>query len=523
MMMPFAPLSSNGSNPCQGLNVYNQNRGALAPDQYLASVVVVGLFDMLCLLLVLVTQWKKKQLLELEGRKSSITIMHIVALATGFTLFGLRNGNVTIACQSHGSLLILYISLSFTAYIIRALREWNRVEFSKMAIRYDAGINENFEDNMSTSDGGHSAALSADTQSGLLKILLILWSIRHSEDQVHPAISGSINPIKASSKADSEGIARKLRLYSYLEKPRAVFYLFVILFAPGFISLIPVFFSAELYRKQDENGQGCKNCDIFLELWIIITLLGSWYSLILLRCVMRMNGKPDPFQNMQEIKQTMVFCGGIHVIFWILQLADPGDIAYYRVFQWSWLHQSAMMIALFLLGILPLVRIRKQMVHVMHSRIANGSLSLRGSHLSSTSLDNVFSNPEVAEKFERFAETRFASESFRFLVDVASWKGIYSEKAPELVRKKARLLYYRYVFPGSLLEINIDDKAKADARNQILDDKGAMRESIPITAFDEALREIKAMLETGLWREFVYTQQLDLSGARGTQALVSVL
>ena len=516
MVVP-APLSSNASEPCEALEAYNDNRPPVSNEfiklhwGFLYAFLAVGV------MLIVITQIKYKAL-ERSGRSANVTGVHIVALMCGFAPFTWRLAEFRIGCQLHGFLLIMHVALSFTAYILRALREWNRAEFAHLAVRFDRNLVTNNNDDAKSEQGtvsAHSELDVADKRNAVYKALLILWDLFTTSGQSGNAQHTGKSVENASSISNHDKAEERLRLYSFLDRKYAAGILFLVLFVPGFLALIPLYMTASILNSRGSNGQGCMNCDIFLELWIIITVMGVLYSCVLLRAMWRLRGKPDPYGNAKEIKHVMMICGPLHVFAWVLFAIDPNNVDYDRAFRWTWIQMIAIVIALILVAVVPLIKaVRKPLYRSNSLSSLSSSAMSRETVLGMVGrLDDIIEKPEVAARFEKFAEERFAAESFRFICDVTHWRKMHMSKSNEMIRKKAKIIYERYIAPDALLEVNIDANTKLETKKNLFDETtGELRAVVPVDAFDVALKETKKMVEYGTWFDFLNDEERRLGG-----------
>jgi hypothetical protein len=257
---------------------------------------------------------------------------------------------------------------------------------------------------------------------------------------------------------------------------------------PPFVALFIAIISIPVYRS------ACVNCPIGLEFFLTLNLSPSITTFFITNLlVMGFKYKNDEQQVMQEMVLTMIFAPWWTFIGYGLEVGDPNQLSYNRIFSWEIL---VILGPFFFWFILVGLQIYKALVFrrakAEHRRQRPESTN------SSDLLEMLNKDEEFKRDFLAFASTRYTMESMNFLLDISSYKRYYEERSVEWRRAKARKLIEMYIQLNSQQEINISAKVR-DAILRVKLDEVSIK---LFELFDPAFHEILDMVRTGIFIDF---------------------
>ena len=118
---------------------------------------------------------------------------------------------------------------------------------------------------------------------------------------------------------------------------------------------------------------------------------------------------------------------------------------------------------------------------------------------SSHSLDEILVNPIKAEAFEQHLVRELGIESLLFIRDAGNWKAKYYDIAPSARKARAKKMFATYIAANGMYAVNIPDSMS----RSIVKVLAAVEDDVPETLFDDAVKEIKTLLNVGAVARFV--------------------
>lgn len=147
------------------------------------------------------------------------------------------------------------------------------------------------------------------------------------------------------------------------------------------------------------------------------------------------------------------------------------------------------------------------------------SATLNSGHYN---LDVVLASKPLAKAFEEHLQREFGVESLFFYQEVQSWKQSYGDTSPPTRASRARKIIRNFISPDGIFCINIPADTASFIIQSAENDPLGMNGFPRIDVFDEAMHEIKDLLEMGALARFKRSNTFKTLIAEGLQHLVPV-
>ena len=103
---------------------------------------------------------------------------------------------------------------------------------------------------------------------------------------------------------------------------------------------------------------------------------------------------------------------------WVLVIVDPGNVGFYRYFDWNWLFGLLLLsVWLATFGIPFWYQMQNRTKKVSNDQLDIGDMRTMCSQ-----------DPELKKKFHEYAQQHYVVESINFIDDVTTYKSLYFEK-----------------------------------------------------------------------------------------------
>jgi hypothetical protein len=276
---------------------------------------------------------------------------------------------------------------------------------------------------------------------------------------------------------------------------RSYLFIVVVISLPPFLAYVIGVLSVPIYHSS------CTNCPLTIEFVLIVMCSPTVFLIFIARLVyLGTRVKQDEQQIIKEL--TLIVTLAAHWIYigYILELVDPEQSSFNRIFSWQILTSLGGFFSWFVLVFIQVLKtIQYRRNRAVFKRIRPDSISVYNF------LDELSLDPDLKKEFDRFAVARYTAESLNFLSEVKAYKQQFERQNEKWRRTKAKSLIDIYIRLNSLQEVNISDSA----RGAVL---GIQVESCDsnklFSIFDTAFQEVNHMVATGIWSDFKHLQSM---------------
>ena len=146
------------------------------------------------------------------------------------------------------------------------------------------------------------------------------------------------------------------------------------------------------------------------------------------------------------------------------------------------------------------------------------SLIRAGLNVTGRNLDAVLVDTELRERFDKYVQSEFASETLAFLDAVATYRKSYFDVGPTARLARAKRIAQVYLEPGALQQVNVAAATVRKVKRALADATAHPTQSVSRDVFDEARMEIARILEDGPLTRFRRTKEFkDLVASRNLE------
>ena len=244
--------------------------------------------------------------------------------------------------------------------------------------------------------------------------------------------------------------------------------------------------------------KGCVGCNEDLTFYMIImaTVFGLIAVVVITGYLVR--NSPDPLGLLFEIKWILIICTPLAGVGMLLLIIDdyigrPNDRG---VFSFDWMVIIALVIMYTWLAYVPLL-----IAYRMNQKVAGARYEFA----------SFLNNPKAYKLFAEHLANEWAVENIKFWSQVESFRGQYAHfkkiKDGNLVAVQT---YNTFIKPGALMDVNIPSVMRDDLirkfENHAVDDPDFTKKAIPSTIFDDAQKEIFALMEKDSFQRWQNTK-----------------
>ena len=179
------------------------------------------------------------------------------------------------------------------------------------------------------------------------------------------------------------------------------------------------------------------------------------------------------------------------LIIWALIISDPYNLAFNKVFSWTWLIAIVGLQYWFICFGYQFYR------QVKEDYASKNYLEIPDMR---TSLNN---DVELKKDFYEFAEKQYVVESVNFLEDISSYKQFFYDKADNWKLSKFNSLVEKYIKPGANYEVNISYSARLRILKLYEEEGKGNQVNELYKIFDKVSEEVETILTNGAWRMFI--------------------
>jgi hypothetical protein len=268
-----------------------------------------------------------------------------------------------------------------------------------------------------------------------------------------------------------------------------------------FPSIIPFF----IVLIVEPQYQQCTGCPIFLEVVFIYVPVLSIYILAAGRMLYVAWKFKFPDKHGLIIESYWIAFGTAAPsgLGWLLIIADPNNVEYYREFMFEWVMVFFLFLYWFVCVPWQAFMIYRSRIHRILPRTRVGLDPTWSSDVDFLAI--LREDPGLKEEFQTYAIQHYCVENLYFVEGVAMYKRYFTEKGETWRRQKAKMLYEIYIRDGGNLEVNISSstrmklQAKYDAIVKGTDD--ALSRDLH-DLFDNAVDDIVRNVLGGVWIQF---------------------
>jgi hypothetical protein len=448
-MMILTPISTNLSNPCEGIELYEQSRPP-PPEWWKAGNLALFLTEEFIWVVAAVFFWVCRNEPRLRiVRPLSLNLLLVFAhllYAIGITL----TDATILSCGFF--LFCLLFSLAFLA-----------VHFFVRILVYVV------ESSFSARAGTYAMNFRAETDSSSQ-----ITMSRSLRGPAYVLVSVGLG-LRTIDEVPMEDILKAKKSWGMIS---------LIIISPSIIPFLIILGVVEPYQK-------CYRCASFLEVILTFLLCLSLYVLMSLRIfyVAWKLKSPDTHGVLTELATFTACVTSPGLILLLLFILDPGDAEFERTFRYEWLLSA--------LGsfVYWWICCGQQMYAVWRDRSRVHDIP-KASIFSAEALEG---NENLKSEFEKFCKRHYAVENIHFVTDVMSFKRFFMEKNDGWRKQKAKLLYETYIKNGSVMEVNISHFAKTKIGKSM----NEMEKTTNLMEiFDSAVDDITNNVLGGIWAKF---------------------
>lgn len=238
-----------------------------------------------------------------------------------------------------------------------------------------------------------------------------------------------------------------------------------------------------LQLSQPFYGQNCVNCLLVAWHYLVILLFGAMPFAWIVFGMRKLRKEPDPLNTVRNINRDAAIMFPFSALAILLYCINPHRMIDLAVFSPDWLSISVYLIVHYLL-------VPHQIYLAMQ----------RNASATKTEFAQLLQDPAGLAAFTNHLQSEFNTENIRFYTHAKAFReNFHAFPNGALTRLAADEIYWTFVHPGSVLEINIPGEMRADIQTKLATPQRDL--------FARAEREIFELMQKDPFSRFTRTKE----------------